>query len=44
MNEACSTHGRDEKCIQYFGRKTLGNRPLEKHRRIWEDNIKIDLK
>jgi hypothetical protein len=22
MGEACSTHGRVEKCVQYFGRKT----------------------
>jgi hypothetical protein len=22
MNSACSTHGRDEKCVQNFGQKT----------------------
>jgi hypothetical protein len=35
---ACSTHGRDEKCIQ-----SEGNRPLGRPRRRWEDNNRTDL-
>jgi hypothetical protein len=32
-----------EKCVQGFGGKPRGKRPLERHRRRWEDNIKADL-
>jgi hypothetical protein len=41
---ACSTHGREEECIQDFGGKPEGNRPLGRPRRRWEDNIKMDLR
>jgi len=39
----CSTHGRNEKCVQKFGWKT----PREgttRPRRRWEDNIRMILK
>jgi len=32
-----------ERRIQGFGRKPERNRPLGRHRRKWEDNIKMDL-
>jgi hypothetical protein len=38
---ACSTHGREEKCIQGFYGKTRRKRPLAKLRRRWEVNIKM---
>jgi hypothetical protein len=38
------THGRDKKSIQYFGCKSCGKRPLGRHRRRWEDNIRMDLR
>jgi hypothetical protein len=42
MVGACSTHGKDEKRIEYFG---LENRKGPgKHRRRWEDNIRMDLR
>jgi hypothetical protein len=44
MGEACSTHGIDEKCVQHFGRKPEGKRPLKRTRRKWEDNIRMYLK
>jgi hypothetical protein len=45
MGGACSTHGSDEKCIQYFGWKPW----REKACRIkiilkWEDNIRMYLR
>jgi hypothetical protein len=40
----CSTHGRDEKCIQYLGWKTEGKRLLGRPKRRWKDNIRVDLK
>jgi hypothetical protein len=30
MDKACSTHGKDDKWIQHFGRKCEGRRPLER--------------
>jgi len=43
MGGTCSTHGRDEKCTQYFGWKTEGKRPLGTRRHRWEDNIGMGL-
>jgi hypothetical protein len=43
MVEVCSTYGRKHRCIQDFGRKPEGKRSLGRPRRIWEDNIKMDL-
>ena len=36
-----STKG--ERCAQCSGGETEGRRPLERHRRRWEDNINMDL-
>jgi hypothetical protein len=33
MGMACNTHGSKEECIQDFGRKLEGKRPLRKPRR-----------
>jgi len=44
MGGACNTHGRDEKCIHNFNRKHCGKRPLGRSWRIWEDNIRIQIK
>jgi hypothetical protein len=38
----CSTHGREEGCIQGFGGKT--RRPVERPRRRWVDDIKMNLR
>jgi hypothetical protein len=35
------THGRDKKCVQNFGRKPQGKRPLIRPRRRYEDIIKM---
>jgi len=38
-------HGKDEKYIKYFGRKTSrGERPLGRPYRRWEDIIRMDLR
>jgi hypothetical protein len=34
----------EERCIQGFSGKPEGRRPLERPRRRWEDNIKMDLR
>jgi len=39
----CAGHGRNQQCVQNFGRKTTGKGRLYKHRRRWLDNIKVDL-
>jgi hypothetical protein len=44
MGEACSTHARDEKKIENFGRKCEGKRPRGRRRRRLEDNIKMELR
>jgi hypothetical protein len=41
---SCSTHGRDEKCIQNFFGKPEGKRPFGRSRRRWEDNVRMDLR
>ena len=37
-------HGEEDKCIEAFGWKNAGKRPLGRPRRIWEDNITTNLK
>ena len=32
-----------ERCVQGFGRRPEGRRPLGTPRRRWEDNVKMDL-
>jgi hypothetical protein len=41
---ACGTHGRGEKRVQDFGGKARRKRPLERPRRRWEDEIKMDIR
>jgi hypothetical protein len=43
MGGASRTHGRDEKCIEYFVVKHGGRRPFGLRRR-WEDNIRMDVR
>jgi hypothetical protein len=43
MGRTCGTYGGEERCMQGFYGKLEGKRPLERPRRRWEDNIKIDL-
>ena len=43
MGRACSTYWGEHRCIQGFGGKPEGKRPLGRPRRRWEDNIKMDL-
>jgi hypothetical protein len=42
----CSTHGRNEKCIQRFGHKNEGERPLgiSRSRPTYEYKMKINFK
>ena len=40
---ARSTNGEIERCIQGFGGKPEGKRPLGRLKHRWEDDIKIDL-
>jgi hypothetical protein len=42
MGGTCDTHGRDGKYNIFVG-KSEGKRPLGRHRRRWEDNIRMDL-
>jgi hypothetical protein len=44
MGRACSTKGRERECIEDFGRKAEGERPLGRLRCRWEDNVKMDLR
>jgi hypothetical protein len=44
MGGACSKYGGEHKCIEGFGGKPEGMRPLRRPRRRWEDNMKMDLK
>jgi len=43
MGGACSAYGVVERRIQGFGGETRGKGPLERPKRRWEDNIKMDL-
>jgi hypothetical protein len=40
----CGTHGRGEKRVEGFGKKTRRKIPLERPRRRWEDGLKMDLR
>jgi hypothetical protein len=40
----CGTHGGGERCLQGFGWRPEGRRPLVRPKRRWEDNIKLDLR
>jgi hypothetical protein len=42
MGRAYSSHGREEECIQDLVGKPEGKRPLERTRRRWDENIKMD--
>jgi hypothetical protein len=37
-------HGRDDKCVQNFGRKPEGKRSLGRSRHRWEGKIRMDLR
>jgi hypothetical protein len=41
---ACSTNGRVEKCVQNFGRKLEGKRPLGRPNIILEDSLEMILR
>ena len=43
MGGACSAYGGEDRRIQGLVGKPEGKRPLERSRRGWEDNIKMDL-
>ena len=46
MGGECSAYGGEERSIQGFGGETRGKdnqRPLERPRHRWDDNIKMDL-
>jgi hypothetical protein len=40
---ACSTYLAQERCLQGFGGRPEGKRPLGRSKLIWEDDIKMDL-
>jgi hypothetical protein len=44
MVRTCSTHWEKRNAYRILVGKPEGNRPLGRHRRRWEDNIKMDLK
>ena len=44
MGGACGAYGGGKRRVQGFGGKPEGKRQLERPRRRWEDNIKMDLK
>jgi hypothetical protein len=44
MGGACSTNGEKMNAYRILVGKPEGKRPLERPRRRWEDNIKIDLR
>jgi hypothetical protein len=43
MGRACSTYGEERGLHRVLVWKPEGKRPLGRHRRSWEDNIKMDL-
>jgi len=43
MGRACDNYGAEEGCLEGFGGRTEGRRPLGRPRHRWEDNIKIGL-
>jgi hypothetical protein len=44
MGGTCSTHGKDEKCIQKILVKINGEKSLRRPRHRWDDNTEMDLK
>ena len=42
MGGACGTYGGGERCAQGSSGETRGKKPLGRHRRKWQDNIKMD--
>jgi hypothetical protein len=44
MGRAYSTNGEKRKVYRILVGKPEGKRPLGRNRRIWEDNIRIDLR
>jgi hypothetical protein len=44
MGDACSTCGRDEKCIESFIGEREGKRLLGRRSRRWEYNIRMNLR
>jgi hypothetical protein len=44
MDGTYSMHRIDEKCIQNFGGKPEGKRPVERSKRSWEVNIKMEFR
>ena len=43
MGRACSQNIGRQDCLQNLTGKPTGRRPLGKPRRIWEDNIRMDI-
>jgi hypothetical protein len=43
MDGACRAYEGEEMSLQGFGEKLEGKRPLGRHRRKWEDYIKMDI-
>jgi hypothetical protein len=44
MDGACGLFVEEEKCKQGYDEKTLRNRPTERPRHRWKNNIKVILK
>jgi hypothetical protein len=44
MGEECSTHREKSNACRILVGKPKGKRPLGRPRRMWEDNIKMDLR
>jgi hypothetical protein len=44
MSRACNTNGEKRNACRILVGKPKGERPLIRHRRRWEDNIKMDLR
>ena len=44
MGGTCGAYGGGERCAQVLVGKPEGKRPLERPRRRWENNIKLDLR
>jgi hypothetical protein len=44
VDRACNTHGEERNAFRILVGEAEGKVPLERPRRRWEDNIKIDLR
>jgi hypothetical protein len=44
MGRSCSIYGEKRNAFRTLMRKTGGNRPLGKHWRGWEGNIRMDIR